>query len=168
MEPQRARLEYLKAELATFTDLFDRDSKRHKNMYRRLRYLMFGLTAISAILAGAALAAPESHVWFDIALVVVAALLGLVTSLEGVHKPGELWIHERTTLHALRDLNRELVFRCSDDDAGDAVDECFSRLQAILGASGEKWQKQVGRLERAPAAAFVAPAEKASATREHA
>ena len=54
-------------------------------------------------------------------------------------------IHERTTRYALADLQRELEYRCVAGINSDTVDECFKRLQSLLGASGEKWNKGIAR-----------------------
>jgi len=45
----------------------------------------------------------------------------------------------------LADLQRELEYRCVAGINSDTVDECFKRLQVLLGASGEKWNKVIAR-----------------------
>ena len=57
-----------------------------------------------------------------------------VSSIEGLRKPGELWIHVRTTHCALKDLKRELEFYAAVQNGVMAVDEHFTKMQTILGA----------------------------------
>ena len=42
-----SRYNYLVEQLAQHIKWFDNESKTHKKLYRRLRYLVFGLTACS-------------------------------------------------------------------------------------------------------------------------
>jgi hypothetical protein len=138
------QLEFLRSELTASMKRFEEDSIDHKNLHRRLRYLAFALTALATTLAGAAIAFPEAHTATSLAIVVVTASLGVVTSIEGMRKPAELWIHERTTLYALKDLERDLTFWCDREVIDRAeIEARFARLQAILGASADNWNRDV-------------------------
>lgn len=98
-----SRYNYLVEELAQHIKWFDNESKTHKKLYRRLRYLVFGLTACSTALAGLALANPKWQPSISLAIIFTTAATGVATSIEGLRKAGEPWIHERTVYYSLRD-----------------------------------------------------------------
>ena len=122
---------------------FGKESKSHKLLYRRLRYIVFIMTACATTLAGVALAMPETGGLVNLGVVITTAVIGVVTSIEGLRKPGELWIHERTLYYSLKDLQRELDYRTSDPDAPDVADDVFNRMQEILGSARDRWSRQV-------------------------
>ena len=135
--------ECLAMQLATHIDWFDKESKGHKRLYRKLRYLAFSLTALSTVLAGLALAAPGLQTSSNVAIVLTTAVAGLATSIEGLRKPGELWIHERTLYYALKDLKRKLEFSTAEDHDPKVVETIFSEMQDVLGSARERWSRQV-------------------------
>lgn len=137
---------YLKAEVKRLSQWFDDESKKHKKLFRRTRYVVFALTACSSALAGLALAFPAIQTGTTIAVIITTAAIGVATSFEGLRKPQELWIRERTTHYALEDLKREMCYHA--DPA--LADVQLARLQTILGGSREKWSQDVGA--RNPAA----------------
>ena len=119
---------------------FKRDSDKHKNLHRSLRYGSFFLTAMLSILSGMALYYPEYSTTFNATILALGAIAGFVASFEGIRKADELWIHERTIFYELSDLQRELQYRLlSRENNDDVLDDIFSRLQTILTNSGEKW-----------------------------
>lgn len=120
---------------------FKEASASHKSLYRRLRYGVFFLTAFSAFLAGAAIKCPELNSTISLAIVFVSAAVGAVMSIEGLRKPAELWIHERTSYYALTDLKREVEFKTDDNSPPELLEMYFFKMQEILGASGEKWSR---------------------------
>jgi hypothetical protein len=105
---------FLISQLDELIETFGADSKGHKTQYRILRYTVFTLTAFSTLLAGAALLAPHMGPGMSLAILVLSAVSGVVTSVEGVRKPAELWVHERATYLALKDLKREVEFSTDD------------------------------------------------------
>ncbi|UCV04935.1 DUF4231 domain-containing protein [Dechloromonas denitrificans] len=135
--------EYLQNQLEQKIKGFRDDSAQHKALYRNLRYLVFVLTAISTLLAGLALKFPELGSSINVAIVFVSATVGVVTSIEGLRKPAELWIHERTTYYALMDLKREVEFELDTNSSPEMLGRYFFRMQEILGASGEKWTRSI-------------------------
>jgi len=134
---------YLLEQLQQKIDQFRDDSKQHKLLYRRLRYCVFVLTSISALLAGLSLKFPDFSQAISVLIVFVSATVGVITSIEGLRKPSELWIHERTTYYALMDLRREVEFALDDACSADRVEPYFFKMQQILGASAEKWNRQI-------------------------
>jgi len=50
---------------------------------------------------------------------------------------------KRNVLYALKDLLREMNYETAPTGAVKKVDSYFDQLQQILGASKEKWTKQV-------------------------
>lgn len=142
--PPKTRLELLRQELALSQAKFEKDSDRHKRMFRGLRFATFVVTALGTCLAALAAACPQTQPWMNLAVVLLTAAVTVITSYEILRKPSELWIHERTTLYALRDIKRELEFRILDDeDVDQAIAECFERLQNVLRASGDNWIRRV-------------------------
>src|SRR2546423_12364244 len=111
-----SKRDYLLAQLDEEIERFDRDSTTHKKMYRAMRYAVFTLTAVSTGLASLAVAFPQSQSTISLVIVFVSAAAGVVSSVEGLRKPAELWIHERTTHYALKDLKRDLEFQSADQN----------------------------------------------------
>jgi len=139
-----SKLEQLKAGLIDQVAHFEKESKDHKNLHRRLRCLVFGMAAISTVLGSIALSFPKLQKPMNLAIVLVSASGGVITSYEGLRKPAELWIHERTTYYALKDLAREVEYYISGGAPDTKViDGYFERFQATLGSSGEKWIRQI-------------------------
>lgn len=135
--------QFLLNQLTAKIDDFRTDSEKHKRLYRWLRYAVFGLTSLSALLAGLALKFPEAGANISVLILLVSAGTGVLTSVEGLRKPSELWIHERTTYYALLDLQREVSFVLDDASPPDEVEKYFFRMQEILGASNDKWSRQI-------------------------
>ncbi len=126
---------------------FQRESTRHKHFHRRMRYAAFGLTACSTVLASLALTYPAIQAELNLGVVLVSAGLGVVTSLEGLHKASDLWLHERGMFLMLLDLKRELEFEYPADAAPNEHLEkkYFDRLQRLLTVSSEKWKSEIAR-----------------------
>lgn len=143
-------IEVLREELDRSIDRFDRESTKHKKLYRRLRYLVFGFTGLSTVLGGLAAAEVFEARVTSLAIVVATTLASVVTSVEGLRKPAELWIHERTIFTALKDLQREVEFSAAEGPDDDEVARQFERLQGILGASSEKWSRVVKAAGKGP------------------
>lgn len=143
--------DYLLDQIGKKANDFQKESTKHKNLYRSLRYTVFSLTACSTVLAGVALWQPEHHTTINLLIVLVTAAVGILTSIEGLRKPSELWIHERTTYYALLDLQREVEYKTTDNSDDKTLDLYFSQMQELLGTSGEKWNRFVSRTGQAPA-----------------
>ena len=125
---------------------FGKEADKHKRMYRDMRYILFTLSGLSALLAG--MAAANVLPFLDgnainLLILFISASSGVITSIEGLRKPAELWILERTTHHALEDLKREVEYRFCQQGNGLDIDPYFRRLQDILGGAGDKWSQQV-------------------------
>jgi hypothetical protein len=153
------RQTYLSGQLTTLIDRFDSESTSHKKLFRRLRYIVFGLTACSSALAGLALAFPTIQTGTTVGVILTTTAIGIATSVEGLRKPNELWIHERTIYYSLKDLERELGYFASEPKDSKRMDAYFVRLQSILGSSRDKWSRDIAA--GAPAAArqdFASPA----------
>jgi Protein of unknown function (DUF4231) len=123
--------------------VFGRDSTRHKKLHLRFRYTTFTLSALSGIFAGLALIQKNNHEMFNILILLISGVTGLVASIEGLRKPSELWIHERKTFYALTDLRREIDFLLDEDSSAEMNKAFFGRMQSILGAAGEKWSNGI-------------------------
>jgi hypothetical protein len=135
--------EFLRTELKERKEWFETQSNRHKRIYRTLRYIVFGLTGLSTVLAGAALSFKSQQECFNIAVVLASAIAGVVTSIEGIRKALELWIHERNILYELKDLERDINYEASETGALKDVDTYFKRLQGVLTRSAEDWSRKV-------------------------
>jgi Protein of unknown function (DUF4231) len=149
--------EFLMAQLEEKMGAFKRDSKIHKNLHRRMRYVVFGLTAISTILAGVALSFPHLNTVLNLAILIASTTVGVVTSLEGIRKPFELWVHERSTYLAIMDLRREAEFKLDANSPPAELEKFFYRLQGILEASEEKWSGKIVNPQLKPEASVDAP-----------
>jgi hypothetical protein len=137
------KVEQLKAEMDRQISHFDEESKKHKRIFRGMRYVVFVLTGLSTVLAGAALNLPDYQRHFNLAIVLVTAAAGVATSIEGIRKPAELWVLERNLYDALKDLQREVDFRAAGEISEDDVDSWFGRMQEILITSTEKWTRHI-------------------------
>jgi hypothetical protein len=141
METQKLTKEtILKTMLDEKIKWFTEQAEKHKLLYRVHRYLVFGLTSCSTILAGAALKFKGSEEWLNLTVVITTAIVGTLTSIEGLRKFSELWIHERSILLNLTDMKREIDFIGIEESN---VDTFFNRFQSILGESMESWIKKV-------------------------
>jgi hypothetical protein len=136
MSPKR---DYLVAELDELTKHFRMDSKKHKLMHRRFRYVILGLTACATILAGIAISFKEYQVYLNLGVVVVTALSGVGAAIEELRNPLKLWIHERNLYLVLKDLKREMDYEASGPDGLKDVDPYFEKLQTVLAASKDEW-----------------------------
>ena len=137
--------EFLAAELTKHIAHFNSDSTRHKIMYRGLRYVAFIFSATSTILAGIALAYPELQTGLNISILFASAAIGVASSIEGLRRPQELWVHERSVLYELRDVERDLQYRSQDEVSALQIDELYGRMQSILQSSREKWRQSVAK-----------------------
>jgi hypothetical protein len=129
----------LKEELEKLIAKFMKESYRHKKLYRRFRYVALVLTALATVLSSVALTNLDIRDFLNIAIVIATASAGVITSIEGLRKFLELWIHERNTLYKLIDLQREINYNAASTGSMENIDDYFARLQQILGSSQEKW-----------------------------
>jgi hypothetical protein len=135
--------ELLRKEIVEKISHFKKESKRHKRIYRSLRYVAFGLTGGSTVLAGGALYFKAYQEWLNLAVVFATAMAAITSSIEGLRKPSELWVHERGVYYALIDLEREINYEASEPGGLKGVDDYFKRLQMILTSSKEEWARKV-------------------------
>ena len=147
-----AGIDFLGAELAARIRHFEDESLEHKTLYRTFRYWSLGLSAGASVLAGAALVLPAQAGWIGLLVLAATSGAGVVTALEGLRKPAELWIHERATLNRLRDLKRELDWHAARGDGEAQAEALFERLQQVLAGSAEQWHQQVASQRFAQAA----------------
>ncbi len=136
-------LDYLREQLGQQIDRFDRESTKHKRLYRRFRMVTSIVNAAAAVLAGAAAAAVPGAQWLAVAVVAATAGAGVIMAWEGIRKPGDLWITERSALYALKDLQRDLEYTVRKAGITIGLDDYFDRMQAILTSSMEKWGSHV-------------------------
>jgi hypothetical protein len=135
--------EYLRSQLEEQIKWFDDESTAHKNLFRRLRYVVFGLTACSSALAGLALAFPAIRTEITVVIVFTTAAIGIASSIEGLRKPSELWIHERTLYYSLKDLKRDLEDRSKEQIDPAVADTIYERMQDILGSARDRWSQHI-------------------------
>lgn len=141
-QPPTKRSVLLK-ELRRNAKWFDTQSKSHKKWHRRYRVAIFVLTALSSVLASAAVVFPDVQTYLNLSIVVLTASMGVITSYDGLRKFGDLWITERIMCNQLRDTRRAVEYytlaSCKDED----LDKYFERLQEIMAESDERWVKHV-------------------------
>jgi hypothetical protein len=136
------KLKRLQKELDEIIEQFRNESEKHKLLNRRLRYLLFALTGCATVLSAAALEYPLVGPRLNFGVVLVSVGAGIVSSIEALRKPAQLWILERSVFNALKDLKRELEYEGSEA-AETKIDGYFGRLQSILAASNEQWTVHV-------------------------
>lgn len=153
-----AAIDFLGTELTARITHFEDESRAHKTLYRTFRYWSLGLSAGASVLAGAALVLPGQAGWIGLLVLAATSGAGVVTALEGLRKPAELWIHERATLNRLRDLKRELDWHAARGEGEAQAEALFERLQQVLAGSAEQWHQQVAQLAPPPAPPVSAPA----------
>ena len=134
-----------------------RSSSKHKRMHRCFRYAIFGLTGVSTVLAGVSLKFPDWNTSLSLGILIVTAIIALVASIDGVRKPGELWIHERATLYQLKDIRRAVGFRLANPEGSKSLDDYFELMQAVLGTAGDKWQRQIVTAGKEPSPPKASP-----------
>ncbi|CAG1022471.1 hypothetical protein DOJK_01696 [Patescibacteria group bacterium] len=131
----------LLSELNKNIEKFEKDSERHKSMYRCYRYWVFGCAALSSILAGGvAKFFPHDTDIINSMIVIISAISGIVTSIEGLRKPQDTWIRERYAYHKLKDLRREVLFETDEnEDNIKKIHPYFLKMQTILETAEESW-----------------------------
>jgi hypothetical protein len=138
------KYDYLIAQLDELIERFDRESKKHRIMYRGFRYFVFILTGISTVLASSSLTAPpEIHNALSLSIVVITAIVAIVTSIDGLRKPGELWVHEQTIRNQLKDIKRAMEFHFTENSDSRSVDAFFDLMQRALGGAEETWREKI-------------------------
>ena len=138
-----AELDFFKSELDKQIALFDKESTKHKKLYRNIKYYIFAFTALSTFLAGIAMANEDIQIYLNAGVVFFTAAIGVANSVEGLRKPSELWILERRLYHSLLGLKRSLEFEHSKPGSQVDVNEYFETMQELLDAAGEKWTRQI-------------------------
>jgi hypothetical protein len=138
-----AEIDFFKKELNRKIEDFRVHSKRHKSLYRNIRYTIFLLTGVSTVLAGIAIGSADIQQYLNVGVVIVTATIGGLSSFEGLRKPSELWIMERNLFHSLNDLKRSFEFDLAKDEKNLDVQKHFDFMQVLLNSAGEKWSKNV-------------------------
>lgn len=137
------QIEILQKLLQNDIDRLDRESQRHKRIYRNFQTLIIALTATASIVAGSGLILPEragKSVQFSI--VCLTALSAGVTSWLEMRRARELWQHEREIYYALVDIQREVSFFGTYKNLSEAdIEDYFRRASVILGSSAQKWSR---------------------------
>jgi hypothetical protein len=142
--PLSSRYDRLVAAIEDAIRAFNDEATLHKHLHRGLRILGFTLTGLATILAAAGMIADWPAPKLQFLIVVVTAVATALNAYEGLRNPSELWVNERKTCHALRDLLREVKYRGAMPVAD--ADACFDRLQLIIQSSGDRWQQLVKKV----------------------
>ncbi|MCP4270132.1 MAG: DUF4231 domain-containing protein [Candidatus Brocadiaceae bacterium] len=123
---------------------FDRASSHHKLLYRIYRYILIAFVAITSISSGLALSFDWLQTELNIVILVVGALSGVVTSIEGMRQPLELWRIERNTYYSLLELKEKYECLTADSSQED-INYYHQHMEEILNASKETWNKAKDR-----------------------
>lgn len=121
---------------------FDKESTDHKHMHRRFRYAIFCLAGLISVLSGLAISFDSMQANINVLIIVVGAVIGIITSIEGVRRPQDLWLMERNVYYALLDLKEDYEFEVAGEANVD-VDSYHKKMQQILNSSKEKWHKKI-------------------------
>ena len=133
---------------------FNTESKEHKYLHRRFRYSIFMLAGLTSVLSGLALSFTNIQVEINVVIIVVGALTGIVTSIEGVRRPQDLWLMERNVYYALLDLKEDYEFEMAGQQPVN-VDSYHNKMQQILNSSKEKWFKKISQEKPEPTESLV-------------
>ncbi|MDN3689041.1 DUF4231 domain-containing protein [Cyclobacterium jeungdonense] len=139
-----AAIDFLKSELDSQIERFEKESTKHKRMYRWIKNTTFILAGVSTVLAGIAVGSETSQYYLTIGILVTTAAISILNSIEGLRKPGELWIMERNLFNALKDLKRDMEFDLEENKGAIPVSDYFDKMQSLLNSAGEKWIQKVG------------------------
>ncbi len=123
---------------------FDRASSHHKLLYRIYRYILIAFVAITSISSGLALSFDWLQTELNIVILVVGALSGVVTSIEGMRQPLELWRIERNTYYSLLELKEKYECLTADSSQED-INYYHQRMEEILNASKKTWNETKDR-----------------------
>jgi|HubBroStandDraft_3_1064219.scaffolds.fasta_scaffold149725_2 hypothetical protein len=138
-----AKLDQLREELDSLITQFADESERHKRLYRGLRYTTLILTGTATALASIALTSGSAAKSLNVAVVIATVLSSAITAVEAIRKPAELWILERSTLHALSDLKRGVNYRIADGESKLDPDVVFEQVEEILNSAQQDWVRKV-------------------------
>lgn len=122
-------------------NFFSIEAAKHKKLYRNCRYAVSLLGAVSAILAALTFWVDENSI--KLAIVISSAAAGFIAFREGLRKPYELWMNERSTSHALLDLKRQMRFYLDENSTDKQIEGYFLNMQNIVVASGKTWRSVV-------------------------
>ena len=125
---------------------FDSDSSNHKKLHRTFRYFIFIFAAVTSVFSGLALSFPEVQTNLNIMILLIGAASGIITSIEGLRRPFDLWIMERNLYYSLLDLKEDFEYQATDNGKIN-IDDYHIKMQEILNASKEKWVKKI-KLEK--------------------
>ncbi len=131
---------HLLGELEDNIQRFDRESDKHKRLYRRCQNLVIGLTAVTSVVAGLGLLLPGGERYSQFAVLCLSAGVSAVTAWGEMRRLRELWQHEREVFYALVDLRRELEFARTYGELGVSdLQAYFARMNVLLGSSSQQW-----------------------------
>jgi hypothetical protein len=136
-------IDFFREELESRIKHFEKESSKHKVMYRKIKYAIFVLTGLSTVLAGIAVGSENARYFINIAILIVTATVSVVSSVEGLRKPNELWIMERSIYHSLKDLRREFEWEFARSKGSINTEDMFYKMQNILTSAGENWSKNM-------------------------
>jgi hypothetical protein len=130
--------ESLEADIARL----ERESSKHKRLYRGCQTAVIALTSTTTVVAGAGLVLPASSgraIQFTV--LCLTALSTAIAAWAEMRHARELWQHERGVYYALIDIRRELQFEAARGKLGKhQLDGFFGRITAVLGSSSAQWQ----------------------------
>lgn len=135
------KLEIFNSMLEEQIAFFTKEAAKHKNLYRSCRYSVSILSALSAVLAALTVVLDDDLI--KVLIVVASAVSSVIAFREGLRKPYELWMNERSTSHALLDLKRDARFYLTDNSSDEDIEDFFQKMQSIVTMSGKNWRAVV-------------------------
>lgn len=136
-------IDALRATFAKELARFDKESQKHKGIYRRSQLLIIGLTTFSTVVAAAGLVLPSGYdKAVQFAVVCLTATTAAVASWTEMRRARELWQHEREVYYGLLDIERGFEFIASTGDVTqETLQATYQRVTAVLGSSSQKWAR---------------------------
>ena len=138
--------DFFEEELNKEIKRLDKESTKHKKLFRKIKYSIFAFTGLSTLLAGIAIGSEAIQQYLNVGVVLFTSAIGIATSIEGLRKPGELWIMERNLYYSLIDLKRTFYFDLAQNEKNIDVKEYFDNMQRLLNSAGEKRSKHTQNL----------------------
>jgi hypothetical protein len=120
----------------------ERESDRHKRLYRGCQTSIIALTSITTVVAGTGLILPvSSGRAIQFAVLCLTALSTAIAAWAEMRHTRELWQHERGVYYALIDIRREMEFDAAKGKLGQhELDGFYDRIAAVLSSSSQQWQ----------------------------
>lgn len=121
---------------------FDSESRKHKQIHRKVQGYLIILTAAITVAAGLGLVLPGREKEIQFLVIFLSAVSTATATWSEIRRARDLWQHEREVYYALIDIRRDLDFLSSIKTPSlDEIERLYQRAASVLGSSTEKWSR---------------------------